>query len=374
VIHDRLGIGMRLRVPETHTEYRTPMHVAISAVIRRELASEEMRKLYVAMTRAKEKLILVTSMRDYEKAQEGIRDDLRGHGITAGWLSQKSNAAAWLMAAFQTPCDSMSTGITPASAIERRYHRRAQNEEGMRPSVDAALLDLLSNADAPYAYAEVSALPSKLTPQGTRKLLEGDEGLLARRMEKNVVLSQGMAAEERPRRSTLDAAQRGSAVHRFLQNADFAVCRSEEEIRMQIGQMQLQGVLNDAEAAAVSPQMILGFMESPWGRRIAKAETGTVVREYEFSALFSPAELELGTYTDEQILMNGIIDLLLVEPEGLTLIDFKTDRIVPGSEQEAAQRHSLQVEIYAKAAEKIFEKPVREKLIFFLRTGTGQSV
>ena len=72
--------------------------------------------------------------------------------------------------------------------------------------------------------------------------------------------------------------------------------------------------------------------------------------------------------------MNGIIDLLLVEPEGLTLIDFKTDRIVPGSEQEAAQRHSLQVEIYAKAAEKIFEKPVREKLIFFLRTGTGQSV
>lgn len=72
--------------------------------------------------------------------------------------------------------------------------------------------------------------------------------------------------------------------------------------------------------------------------------------------------------------MNGIIDLLLVEDDGLTVIDFKTDRIAPGSEPEAVARHRLQVEIYAKAAEKIFGLPVREKLVFFLRTGVGQPI
>ncbi|MBQ2650849.1 MAG: helicase-exonuclease AddAB subunit AddA [Clostridia bacterium] len=377
VIHDRLGIGMRLRVPETHTEYCTPMHMAISAVTRRELASEEMRKLYVAMTRAKEKLILVTSLRNYEKTMDEIENDLRGRGITPGWLSRRSNASAWLLAAFRTPCTALSTGITPIASIERRYRRRRQEEGAPRPQADASLMRMLEKADAPYPYAAVSALPSKLTPQGTRRLREEDEALLARQEGKNIVLPYGREQENgeaRRRRQSLTAAQRGSAVHRFLQNADLAACRSGDVIRSEIERLHLSGVLNDAEAAAVSPDMILGFSKSIWGRRLCDLPTEKVIREYEFAALFSPDELELGDHAEEQILMNGIIDLLLVEDDGLTVIDFKTDRIAPGSEPEAVARHRLQVEIYAKAAEKIFGLPVREKLVFFLRTGVGQPI
>ena len=128
-------------------------------------------------------------------------------------------------------------------------------------------------------------------------------------------------------------------------------------------------MLTEEEARAVNANMILGFTQSPWGRRMAAAE---VIREYEFSALFTPQELELGPYEDEQILMNGIIDMMLVEQDGLTILDFKTDRIEPGGEEEAVQKHKLQVEIYARAAEKIFGRPVKEKLVFFLRTGKGQ--
>ena len=69
-----------------------------------------------------------------------------------------------------------------------------------------------------------------------------------------------------------------------------------------------------------------------------------------------------------------VMDLLLVEEEGLTVIDFKSDRIAPGTEAQAALRHKLQVDIYAQAAQKIFGLPVREKLVFFLRTGRGQPV
>ena len=128
-------------------------------------------------------------------------------------------------------------------------------------------------------------------------------------------------------------------------------------------------MLTEEEARAANANMILGFTQSPWGRRMAAAE---VIREYEFSALFTPQELELGPYEDEQILMNGIIDMMLVEQDGLTILDFKTDRIEPGGEEEAVQKHKLQVEIYARATEKIFGRPVKEKLVFFLRTGKGQ--
>jgi ATP-dependent helicase/nuclease subunit A len=125
------------------------------------------------------------------------------------------------------------------------------------------------------------------------------------------------------------------------------------------------------EADAVDPQMILSFLRSPWGK---KAMSSRAVREYEFAALFSPAELRLGDDTEQEILMNGVIDLLIFEDDGLTIVDFKTDSILPGSEEKAAERHRLQLEIYASAAEKIFCLPVREKIVFFLKTGAGAAL
>ena len=370
IIHDRLGIGMRLRAPETHTEYRTPMHIAVALATRRELASEELRKLYVAMTRAKEKLILVASLSNYKKTMESIEDDLRDRGITPGWLARKSNSASWLLAAFRTPCPSMTFGVTPRISIERRRHRRARTEAAERPMADSALLAMLERSEEPYSHAGVAQLPSKLTPQGTRRLREEDERLLAERDGRKVVADYAPMEETRRRKNVLTAAQRGSAVHRFIQNADFARCGTAAGICGQIDAMHGQGILNDAEAAAVAPEMILRFMESPWGGKLADGVQ--VIREYEFSALFTPHELEIGPWEDEQILMNGMIDMLLIEPDGLTIIDFKTDRIAAGMEAEAVEKHRLQVEIYAKAAEKIFERPVKEKLVFFLRTGKGQ--
>ncbi|MBQ1250764.1 MAG: PD-(D/E)XK nuclease family protein, partial [Clostridia bacterium] len=373
IIHDRLGIGLRLRVPETHTEYSTPMHTAIAAATRRELASEEMRKLYVAMTRAKEKLIMVVSVRNYEKIMQDIEDDLRARGITPGWLSRRSNASYWLLAAFRTPCASMTREICPVASIERQRRYRGEEEETVG-NVDAELLAILDLSREGYAYESVSRLPSKLTPANTRRLRgEGEEeALIARTSGRNVVLSSPWMTEgEEGRAVRLTAAQRGSAVHRFIEKADLALCISAEAVREQAAMLCGQGVLTEEERDAIRADMILGFTQSPWGQRLEMAE---VIREYEFSALFSPKELELGPYEDEQILMNGIIDMLLIEEEGLTILDFKTDRIGPGGEAEAVQKHRLQVEIYARAAGKIFERPVREKLVFFLRTGKGQPV
>ena len=316
---------------------------------------------------------MVVSVRNYEKIMQDIEDDLRARGITPGWLSRRSNASYWLLAAFQTPCASMTREICPVASIERQRRYRGEEEETVG-NVDAELLAMLDCAREGYAYEGVSRLPSKLTPANTRRLRgEGEEeALIARTSGRNVVLSSPWMTEgEEGRAIRLTAAQRGSAVHRFIEKADLSLCTSTEAVREQAAMLCGQGVLTEEERDAIRADMILGFTQSPWGQRLQQAE---VIREYEFSALFSPKELELGSYEDEQILMNGIIDMLLIEEKGLTILDFKTDRIGLGGEEEAVQKHRLQVEIYARAAEKIFGRPVREKLVFFLRTGKGQPV
>jgi len=365
VIHDKMGIGLRIRDRKLRCEYRMPMHMAVSSKIRRELASEEVRKLYVAMTRAKEKLIMSCSLRDADKAMQEIDREVEINGITHGWLYQKSNSASWILAANSAErCPYMTISVTPYTSVERRAHigKEACAETEKKPA-DEALMQKMRLGREEYPYAAVSALPSKLTPAGTKKLRDEDSGVIGE-TEGSFYIS--------GEKSPLTAAQRGSAVHLFLQKADLAACADKAGIKAGIKDMIERGISTDDEAKAIRPDMILGFTGSKWGRMIAGG--CSYLREYEFSAMFTPLEAGVGKMENEKILMNGVIDLLLLEEDSLTIVDFKTDSILPGGEREAAQKHLTQLEIYAKAAEKIFCLPVKEKIVFFLKTGEGYAL
>ena len=93
------------------------------------------------------------------------------------------------------------------------------------------------------------------------------------------------------------------------------------------------------------------------------------MREYQFSALFSPRELGLGEEEEEEILMNGVMDLVIKTPEGAIILDFKSDRVNPGEEEVHAARYAPQLDIYARAYEKVWQQPVLKKVIYFLSSG-----
>ncbi|MBQ2326225.1 MAG: helicase-exonuclease AddAB subunit AddA, partial [Clostridia bacterium] len=219
VIHDKMGIGLRIRDRKLRCEYRMPMHMAVSSQIRRELASEEVRKLYVAMTRAKEKLIMSCSLRDAGKAMDEIAREVELNGITPGWLYNKSNSAAWILAANSAErCPCMTISVTPYTSVERKQHfgtERAADEIMKSPS--EALMQKMRLGREEYPYAAVSALPSKLTPAGTKKLRDEDSSVIGETENEFYVSGE---------KSPLTAAQRGSAVHLFLQKADLAACGS----------------------------------------------------------------------------------------------------------------------------------------------------
>ena len=374
IVHDRLGIGLRIRMRGSHAQYRMPMHIAAAAAIKRELAGEEVRKLYVAMTRAKEKLIMVCGINDAKKHLEDIRSEVELGGITPGWLAGISNAADWILASLaDKPCPYISISVEPYDAIGRieAKKREAPDDRTTAEKPDPELSALLDRRDEEYRYKRLSELPSKLTPAGARRILE-DSGVIYK--------SGGATLVDVYRRKAADSADtglggaaRGTAIHRFLSVVMPDECADDAAISVRARELAQSGLLTPAEADAIEPAMIRGFWDSRWGRAASSGEY-RVLREYEFSAIFSPAELGLDEDGEADILMNGIIDLLIFGPDGLTVIDFKTDSVKPGQEAKAAARHKLQLDIYGMSAEKIFRLPVKEKIVFFLRIGAGVSV
>ena len=166
------------------------------------------------------------------------------------------------------------------------------------------------------------------------------------------------------------AARMGTLVHRCMQLVDLAHCQTAEGAAAELKRLG-EDKQGGEEALQIDPQAIARFAASPLGRRAGQAQC---LREYQFSALFTPKELGVGQGEEEEILMNGIIDLLLLEEDGAWVVDFKSDAVAPGKERFQAKRYEKQLDIYAKAVEKIMEVPVRGRTVYFLATGAGVEV
>ena len=131
--------------------------------------------------------------------------------------------------------------------------------------------------------------------------------------------------------------------------------------------MRAARFLSDREAEAVDAQAIVRLFASPLGRRIRNAEH--LRREFRFSLLCDAAEL-LGTGAGEKLLLQGVVDCLLEEDGALVVVDYKTDAV--RSDAQLAERCRLytpQLRAYAAAVQRIFARPVRECVLYFLSAG-----
>ena len=388
MFHPYTGIGLRLRQQDTHAELRTQLQQAIILQTRQELRSEEVRKLYVAMTRAREKLILVMSDRNMGKKVEKIATETSG-APTAQWLAQQSDAMSWVIAALLThPGCSELRGLCPETLplaedsraedlVCRLLTDGEEGEESAAPALPDAVQTgdtgedygpLLARSRASYAHWEAARLPSKLTPTGLRALVP-DSGEIFGLPQQAKARDHRLHPLEQPDKKAL---LRGSAMHVLLHRADLAACTDEQAVLEQADRLTEQGYLSQEERQQVWPQPIAAFARSELGKRTLNASK--VLREYEFSVLLDAGELLEKGPAGEDVLLNGAIDLLLFEGDGMTVIDFKTDRVQPGGEGEQAKEHALQLALYKRAAEELFGLPVKEAWVWFLRTGTGVQV
>ena len=125
--------------------------------------------------------------------------------------------------------------------------------------------------------------------------------------------------------------------------------------------------LTKAQADAVDPERLFRVFQGPLGKMIRDAER--VLREFKFY-LLTDADAWYPDAEGEQILLQGVTDCCLFRDGGITVVDFKTDRIQPGAEAEAGERYRPQLEAYAKALSRIFDQPVTRKILYFFASDT----
>ncbi len=214
-----------------------------------------------------------------------------------------------------------------------------------------------------YPHSGAETLPSKLTATELKSLAEPDA-------ESAELLPRAARTFRRPdialAARRLTAAERGTATHLALRYLELGALTTPEAAREAVDRLAAAGKLSAREAAAVDAAGLCRFALSPLGRRIAAAPR--VLREFPF-ALLCPAERFFPGAEGEELLLQGVVDCCLIEPDGAVIVDYKTDRIAPEAAPERAKRYAAQLETYAWAVSRITGLAVKAKIVYFLQPG-----
>ena len=366
LVHPELGLGPKLTDLERRVEYPTLARQAIRRRLDWELLSEQMRLLYVAMTRAKERLYITASLKDPDKALEKLQSAMSSP-LPPELLAEQSSFADWLILA------ALDDGQEHLKLRRADEIGTAEQESSVAVSEDIdedALRELERNLAFRYPHTEAERLPSKLTATELkgRREADADADDLAPKRRTGVFRMPDFTRKDRP----LTGAQRGTATHLVLQYMDFTAAGSLESVRAEIEHLRQKRLLSDKEAAAVDAGAIRKLFASPLGQRMLGAAWRE--REFKFSLLCDAGDYFPGA-EGEQVLLQGVVDCCIEEDGFLTVIDYKTDAV--HSDEELAARadyYAGQLRAYAAALRRIFGKEVREGVLYFLAVGKAVSV
>ena len=162
----------------------------------------------------------------------------------------------------------------------------------------------------------------------------------------------------------LTAAESGTATHLVLQHLDFG----DMDVAGQVAKLRERRLLTAAQADAVDLKALTAFLHSPLADRIR--ESGEVLREYPFTVLLPALVLNEAAGEGDTVLLQGVVDCCFAEADGsLTVVDFKTDRVFGADVRPRAEEYRPQLETYSAALERILERRVGKRVLYFLRPG-----
>ena len=370
-------------VVDTGKKYYYPS-AARMAIQRRKTAqtvAEELRVLYVAMTRAKEMLImsycskaLVSTLKKWSGVvTEPVRPEISASVRRMGdWVllaalcrteAGELFAVAGENSASRVWQDTWSIRLHSAAALRREAACAAEQEKPqkkqtpLREAVEQAL-------SYEYAHRNAAKVPSKLTATQLKgRLLDEEAAEQAAQIQKKRTHRwlEPSFLPEKP----MTAAERGSATHLFMQFVRYETCTSMEGIEKELDRLQRERFLTVHQAQAVDREKILSLFTGALGRRILAAQD--VRREFKFSILVDAARYVAGG-GDEKLMLQGVVDCFWQEAEGLVIVDFKTDRVGNDALPRAAQ-YAPQLAAYAEALGRIYQLPVKQTYLYFFDTG-----
>ena len=415
VLHPELGIGLDYMDGKKRIKSPTIAKKAIAKQIDLENLGEELRVLYVALTRAKEKLILTGTLKDAPEKLEFFRQQANLSKAADRPLSYLTREGAsgyldWILPAVLSYGDKYPVRIVEAAelVLDEVENQLEQNEDLTEriEEIEAADTQLVGQLKQRflqrYPY-QVDVLRknkysvSELKHRAMRERFEAEqEETVPAFLEDPVTptIPLFIQREESVEQETANrGALRGTAVHRVMECYDFA---SEKSVQEQMEAMEKEEKITADMRALVKEQTVADFVSSETGRRMALAQRGgALYREKPFVMGFTEEELEnygfgVGSNTDsceniyektdsdqekeeqkkvrheeDLTLIQGIIDVFWIEKDGIVLLDYKTDRVQQA--KELIDRYATQLKLYADALERVFaarKLKVKEILIY----------
>lgn len=364
LVHQDLGVGPKRLDLERRIEFPTIARLGVAAKLNEEMLSEEMRLMYVAMTRAREKLITVITLRDAEKKLQKLSMNAE-YPLNPQVLESGESMGDWLLLTALSGSGWRLKITKPASVSAEE---ETENDDAAPPPKE--LTDSIYD-DIKYSYPYISAslIPSKLTAtelKGSYYAMEAAEeaGSFIDQPRGFIFRRPGFTMEEKG----LTAAERGTALHMVMQYISFERCGDREGIEREIERLRDKRILSPEQAESIRPEPVIRFFDSALGKRVLNTPAKRLKREFKFSILVRAGEI-LPDGGDESVLLQGVIDLCIEDEDGLTVIDFKTDNVDTLTQYARAEFYKGQMLAYGLAMEKICDRPVSERLIYFFKTG-----
>ncbi|MDU4911333.1 helicase-exonuclease AddAB subunit AddA [Clostridium baratii] len=393
--HDDLGFGPDYIDLDKRISYSTLPKEAIKKKIRLETLSEEMRILYVAFTRAKEKLIITGATRDIDKTVEKWVQaaSVEKSKISPAEVLKGKSYLDWIGMALCQHKDGeplrerigVSSGIAKDDLSTWKVNLWDSSNlfvEKNLDAVDEISIDeeLFINSRAEtvdkeiarrlgyeYKYLDSTTIKSNISVSDLKKAgyEPSDEYRGESLFKEKPVLKPRFLQEKKG----LSGAERGTAMHFVMQKIDYDRVDSLENIKMQLEEMLQNELLTKDEFKAINPYKIYNFFKSDLGKNILKVynEGGIIHRELPFFTRISASKVKEDISKEsynEEVRLQGVIDLFFELDGEIILVDYKTDYVKDNIEEEMNRRYKIQLDYYSDAIKKITGKVVNKRYLY----------
>jgi ATP-dependent helicase/nuclease subunit A len=393
ILDGQFGLCPRVQPPQTGGRYPSLPHWLAQRQQRRELRGEELRLFYVAVTRARDTLILSGAVSE-KKWLETWNEPA---AITPRKIAGAKSFADWVGLWFSVQSSAFKVqDATQGELPELRWRLVADAElasgkkaEGGKrkaeielPALDdATAKKLRAKLEREYPFTAATGRKAKSSVTELRRAAEelddeAEQGfrfqVSGRRLARTLA-PPGHTPHSTLRTPHLNAAEAGTAHHKFLQHVALEKTGGRAALEAEARRLEREKILSADERAILDLDALADFWDSPPGRKICAQPPDFVKRELQFTARFSPAELSEITggkaeagLENEFVVVQGVADLVVLLPGEIWLLDFKTDRIRPAEPAEKAKIYEPQLKLYARALAKIYSRPVTHGWLYFL--------
>lgn len=394
LLHQEMGIGAKYIDYNAQVQYDTLTREAVKNVIRNENISEEMRVLYVALTRAKEKLIITGVSNDFTKQTEDIEKQAsiyprRNGKINSILVKKYKSYLDWILLVYLYEKENTNNlielnKIEPSQIVSAQKQQTQENNSNKIVKIldekecNQQLLENIKNKiEFEYQNKLATTIPTKSSVTKIKQMKEKQVGVDIESLEDTEIIEEGLKVKEitfekpkflkEEKDTKITSAQKGTLIHLCMQKLNPKEEYNLQKIKDLIQNLQLKQIITEKEAETINLYKILEFTKSNIWDDLKTAKE--IYQEKPFY-INVPAKEIYEQDIEENVLVQGIIDLYYIDKDDkLVLLDYKTDYVENGKENELVKKYKKQLDLYKEALEQALNREVDKVFIYSVYLG-----